>query len=92
MESPVNITRNCTFNHVSNDDFLCQYDLITDRNIRTEHPSHIDKELGGKISDTLDGVDEFEKSMELVFEVGLLTICGVLGVIGNVAAIILFAR
>ena len=92
MESPVNITRNCTFKHVRNDDFLCQSHLILDRNNGMEPPIHIEKELGGKISDTSDGVDEFEKSMELVFEVGLLTICGALGVIGNVAAIILFAR
>jgi hypothetical protein len=57
-----------------------------------EHPIHIDKGLGGENSNRSEEVDEFEKSMELVFEVGLLTIFGVAGVIGNVAAIILFAR
>ena len=40
---------------------------------------------------TVHGGD-FESSMEMVFEVGLLTLVGILGLVGNVAAIILFAR
>ena len=43
-------------------------------------------------NNTMEKVDEFQKTMEMVFEVGLLTIVGILGVIGNVAAVILFAR
>ena len=92
MESPVNITRNCTFNHVGNNESLCHFDLISERINGMEHPSHLDKGLGGESSNRSEKLDEFEKSMEMVFEVGLLTIFGVAGVIGNVAAIILFAR
>lgn len=42
------------------------------------------------------GVDEddknYQKSLEFVFEVVLLSIVGILGIIGNCAAIVLFAR
>ena len=55
-----------------------------------KHLGYINKSLNG--TRIPEKVDEFEKSMEMVFEVGLLTIFGLVGVIGNVAAIVLFAR
>ena len=43
-------------------------------------------------TEAMEKADEFEKSMEMVFEVGLLTSVGILGVLGNCAATYLFAR
>ena len=50
-------------------------------------------DINGTISD--DGGEEeklYQKSMEFVFEVVLLSIVGVLGILGNSAAIALFSR
>lgn len=70
---------------------MCKFNLSASWINEMEHPGHINKSLYvGNMSEMVE--DEFEKSMEMVFEVGLLTIFGVVGVIGNVAGIILFAR
>ena len=51
-------------------------------------------DINGTISDDDVGEEEklYQKSMEFVFEVVLLSIVGVLGILGNSAAIALFSR
>ena len=96
METTVNITRNCTYNHISNNESLAKLDIIYDNTNGLEHPVNICKSLAGERRNvSIDGgniEDGTVELMEKVFEVGLLTIVGVAGVIGNVAAIILFTR
>ena len=90
MEILLNITKNCTLDHLSHSASLCHIDLNDDGINEMKHFSNINKSLNG--TTIPEEVDDFEKSMEMVFEVGLLTIFGVIGVTGNVAAIVLFAR
>ena len=91
MGSPQNLARNCTFNPLSTNQTICSFDLNSDQVNELEHSTNLDK-----VSDANnmqeENTEDFEKSMEMVFEVGLLTIFGVAGVLGNLAAIILFSR
>ena len=68
--------------------------LFCSANFNTEQANRTDN-LSRSLDD--DGMiqrvdDNFESSMEMIFEVSLLTIFGIAGIIGNLAAIILFAR
>ena len=92
METTANITRNCTFNHISNNETLGKLDIIYDNSNGLEHPVNICKSFAGEHGNMSIDNGNIERLMEQVFEVGLLTIVGVAGVIGNVAAIILFTR
>ena len=81
-----NQTRNYTFANQSYHDSLCQSAFNNDEK---------NFDFACKNANTTEArekEDQFEKSMEMVFEVGLLTMVGILGVIGNSAAICLFAR
>ena len=96
MDTIGSITTNCTSYYLSNKNgSLCQFDpnLGIERINGIEHPAgHIDKSLTHDSTNKPEKIDDFEKLMEMVFEVGLLTIVGVAGVIGNFAAIVLFTR
>ena len=83
-------TTNCTLENLRHNESLCHSELNGDGVNEMKHLGYINKSLNG--TRIPEEVDEFEKSMEMVFEVGLLTIFGLIGVIGNVAAIVLFAR
>ena len=88
MEILINSARNCSFENQHENKSLCQVELTEDRikNI---------PDCGYNCTNTTlmaEKVDEFQKSMEVVFEVVLLTVVGILGVIGNITAIVLFAR
>ena len=86
----INITKNCTFDNISHNESLCHIDTNSEGINEMKHLGYTNKSLNGTTISEKD--NEFEKSMEMVFEVGLLTIFGFFGVIGNVAAIVLFAR
>ena len=97
METVGSITTNCTSQYLSNtnESVLCQLEpnLSFERINGMEHPvGHIDKSLSHESNNKPEKIDEFEKLMEMVFEVGLLTIVGIAGMIGNFAAIVLFSR
>ena len=97
MDTMGSITTNCTSPYLGNrNESLCQFDpnLGLERLNGIEHPvGHIDKSISHDSANQPQKIDDdFEKLMEMVFEVGLLTIAGVAGVIGNFAAIVLFAR
>ena len=96
MDTMGSIT-NCTSQYLSNtnESVLCQFESnpSLERINGMEHPVvHIDKSLSHDGYNKPEEIDDFEKLMEMVFEVGLLTIVGIAGVIGNFAAIVLFAR
>ena len=97
METMGSITTNCTSQYLSNtnESVPCQLEpnLSFERINGMEHPvGHIDKSLSHESNNKPEKIDEFEKLMEMVFEVGLLTIVGIAGMIGNFAAIVLFSR
>ena len=79
---------NCTFENDGINAQPCSGNLNTEQANRTDNLSRsLDDERMIKRVD-----DNFESSMEMIFEVSLLTIFGIAGIIGNLAAIILFAR
>ena len=79
---------NCTFENDGVNAQPCSSNLNTEQANRTDNLSRsLDDERMIKRVD-----DNFESSMEMIFEVSLLTIFGIAGIIGNLAAIILFAR
>ena len=91
METMGSITTNCTSQYLSNtnESVLCQLEpnLSFERINGMEHPvGHIDKSLSHESNNKPEKIDEFEILMEMVFEVGLLTIVGIAGMIGNFAA------
>ena len=79
---------NCTFENDGINAPPCSGNLNTEQASRADNLSRsLDDERMIKRVD-----DNFESSMEMIFEVSLLTIFGIAGIIGNLAAIILFAR
>ena len=79
---------NCTFEKDGINAQPCSGNLNTEQANRTDNLSRsLDDE---RMIKTVD--DNFESSMEMIFEVSLLTVFGIAGIIGNLAAIILFAR
>ena len=79
---------NCTFENDGINPQPCSGNLNTEQTNRTDNlSSSLDDE---RMIQRID--DNFESSMEMIFEVSLLTIFGIAGIIGNLAAIILFAR
>ena len=79
---------NCTYENDGINTQPCSATFNTEQANRTDNLSRsLDDERMIKRVD-----DNFESSMEMIFEVSLLTIFGIAGIIGNLAAIILFAR
>ena len=79
---------NCTYENDGINPQPCSANFNTEQANRTDNLSRsLDDE---RMIQRID--DNFESSMEMIFEVSLLTIFGIAGIIGNLAAIILFAR
>ena len=82
---------NCTYENDGINPQPCSANFNTEQANRTDNLSYIPRSLDDdRMIKTVD--DNFESSMEMIFEVSLLTIFGIAGIIGNLAAIILFAR
>ena len=81
-----NETKNYYSENQTFHDSMCQTALNTDEE-DDDFPCN-----NANTTDSMEEADKFEKSMEMVFEVGLLTSIGILGVLGNCAATYLFAR
>jgi len=82
---------NCTYENDGINTQPCSATFNTEQANRTDNLSYIPRSLDeDRMIKTVD--DNFESSMEMIFEVSLLTIFGIAGIIGNLAAIILFAR
>ena len=63
MGTPLNLTRNCTFNHSGNNESMCSFDLNPDSIYDMEHPVHLDKKSEANEMEA-DNVDYFEKSIQ----------------------------
>ena len=94
VESTTDYTLSNSSDYLNLNESLCDYTLFNNSDDESINYGCgiIGNDSASYTANLTEHRGDFESSMEMVFEVGLLTLVGILGLVGNVAAIILFAR